>query len=134
MEGNHGNCSLMHILSLSEWVCHIVCFPTIKSMRIVVFSPSYPYYTLVHNHIWISYFIPYFHLLECRFIPRHRGSTFCLFICSEIVTHTKKCTNHDEVHPPFFLSLLEVAFNHHMAHIWNAFRHVDCVFDHIRTL
>lgn len=35
----------------------------------------------------------------------------------------------------FFLFLFEVVFNrHHMAHIWNAFRHVDCVFDHIWAL
>lgn len=64
------------------------------------FFSSYPYYSLVHNHIWISYFIPYFHLLECRFIPRQHRNTFCLlfvclfntsiysFICSEIFIQT----------------------------------------------
>ncbi len=96
---------------LSEYVIsHTVCFPQKKSMRIYFF-PVIQYYTLVHDHIWISYFIFYFPLLECRFIPRLHRNTL-LFVISIYISSNEMCTNRDEVHP---LSSFEVVFNH-MAH------------------
>lgn len=100
-------------------ISHNVCFPLKKKSMRIVFS-SYPYYTLVHNHIWISYFIPYFQILECRFIPRqHRNtllSVICLFIQHQYLFFylfwdfhpNKTCTNHDEVHPAFFFLYLKL--------------------------
>lgn len=115
---------------LSECVIsHTVCFP-LKSMRIVFFS-SYPYYTLVHDHIWISYFIFYSPLLECRFIPRQHRNTL-LFVISIYISSNETCTNLDEVHPPFSFFIWSRIQSH--GTLWNAFRRVDCVFDHTWAL
>ncbi len=82
-------------------ISHTVCFPLKK--HAYSFFSSYPYYTLIHDHIWISYFIFYSPLLECRFIPRQHRRThlYLLFVISIYISSNEPCTNRDRVHPPF---------------------------------
>lgn len=110
--------------------CVISRFPLRK--HAYSFFSSYPYYTLVHDHIRISYFIlypgaPFYSeaAQEHAFICYSSS----VFIRLSVRNVYQSCRGTS----PYFLSSFEVIFNH-MAHVWNAFRHVDCVFDHTLAL
>lgn len=114
---------------LSECVISHSLFSTLKK-HAYSFVSSYPYYTLVHDHIWISYFIFYFPLLECRFITRQHRNTLLSSYSSSVFTSVQM--KHVPIvtrYIPLFLSSFEIVFNH-TAHFKNAFRRVDFVFDH----
>lgn len=67
------SCLLQNECVISQFVF------TLKKACILFYS-SYPYYTLVHDHIWISYFIFYFPLLECCLLRGSTGTHFYLLI------------------------------------------------------